>query len=91
MSTGTTVFSIRMDAGVKDSLDEFCAAVGMNANTAINMFARVVARDKRLPFDVAIDSFYDERNIKYLMKIKDDLESGKASLKQHELIEVKDD
>jgi len=91
MSTGTTVFSIRMDAGVKDSLDEFCAAVGMNTNTAINMFARVVARDKRLPFDVAIDSFYDERNIKYLMKIKEDLEAGKAELKHHELIEVNDD
>ena len=91
MSTGTTVFSIRMDAGVKDSLDEFCAAVGMNTNTAINMFARVVAREKRLPFDVAIDSFYDERNINYLMKIKEDLEAGKAELKHHELIEVNDD
>jgi len=55
------------------------------------MFARVVAREKRLPFDVAIDSFYDDRNIKYLMKIKEDLKTGKAELQQHDLIEVSDD
>lgn len=61
MSTETTVFSIRMDAGVKSSLDDFCAAVGMNTNTAINMFARVVVREKRLPFEVAVasDSSYE--------------------------------
>ena len=91
MSTETTVFSVRMDASVKDSLDDFCAAVGMNANTAINMFARVVVREKRLPFDVAIDPFYDERNIKHLMKIKTDVESGAAKLTEHELIEVDGD
>jgi len=91
MSNGTTIFSVRMDASVKDSLDEFCAEVGMNTNTAINMFARVVAREKRLPFDVALDPFYDERNIKHLLKIKADIESGKATLTEHELIEVDDD
>jgi len=91
MSTETTVFSVRMDAGVKDSLDNFCAAVGMNANTAINMFARVVVREKRLPFDVAIDPFYDERNIKHLLKINADIESAATTLTEHELIEAKDD
>jgi len=89
MSAGTTVFSVRMDAGIKDSLDEFCAAVGMNANTAINMFARVVAREKRLPFDVAIDPFYDERNIIHLLKVKADAEAGR-NMSVHELIEEED-
>ena len=91
MSTETTVFSVRMDAGIKDSLDDFCAAVGMNANTAINMFARVVVRENRLPFDVAIDPFFNERNIKHLMRVKADVESGAAKLTEHELIEVDDD
>jgi len=50
----STVFSIRMDSKIKDSLDEFCSEVGVNANTLINMFARVVVREKRLPFDVGI-------------------------------------
>jgi len=54
MAAESTVFSIRMDSKIKDSLDEFCSEVGLNANTLINMFARVVVRDKRLPFDVGI-------------------------------------
>jgi DNA-damage-inducible protein J len=91
MSTETTVFSVRMDARVKDSLDAFCATVGMNTNTAINMFARVVTREKRLPFEVAIDQFYDERNIKHLLKVKAEVESGEAKLIEHELIEVDND
>jgi len=75
-----------METGVKDSFDEFCAAVGMNADTAINMFARVVAREKRLPFDVAIDPFYDERNMNHLLKVKTDADMGR-NMQFHELIE----
>jgi len=50
----TTTFSIRMDREIKDKLDEFCKGVGMNANTAFNMFARKVVADQRLPFEVAV-------------------------------------
>ena len=82
----TTVFSVRMDASVKDGLDDFCAAVGMNANTAINMFARVVVREKRLPFEVTADPFYDERNIRHLLRVKADAEAGR-NMSFHELIE----
>ena len=91
MPNQTTTFSVRMDSTVKENLDEFCAAVGMNTNTAINMFARVVMREKRLPFDVAVDRFYDERNINYLTSLKEALESGKMKLAEHELIEIEDD
>jgi len=45
-------FSVRMDADIKRQLDEFCAQVGMTTTTAINLFARAVLREKRLPFDV---------------------------------------
>jgi len=90
MSNQTTTFSVRMDSSVKANLDEFCAAVGMNTNTAINMFARVVTRDKRLPFDVSMDKFYSDSNIRYLTKLKADLESGKLKLTEHELIEIED-
>ena len=86
MTNDTTVFSVRMDASVKDSLDKFCADVGMNTNTAINMFARVVAREKRLPFDVAVDPFYDERNIRHLLRVKADAEAGR-NMSIHELLE----
>jgi len=80
-----------MDSSVKASLDEFCATVGMNTNTAINMFARVVARDKRLPFDVAVDQFNSENNIRYLTALKEDLEAGKIKLTEHELIDIEEE
>jgi DNA-damage-inducible protein J len=63
----------------------------MNTNTAINMFARVVVRDKRLPFEVSRreeprtgEAWRAEMH----RRIKD-LESGKTTL--HELIEVQED
>jgi len=56
MSSNTTTFSIRMDKDIKEQLDSFCSMVGMNTNTAINMFARVVVRQKRLPFDVTLEN-----------------------------------
>ena len=46
-------FSIRIDPEMKRQFDSFCADVGMNSSTALNMFVRVVVRDKKLPFEVS--------------------------------------
>ena len=43
--------------------------------------------EKRIPFDVSIDPFYSEANMNYLKKVISDIESGKAELQEHELIE----
>ena len=51
------------------------------------MFAKKVIREKRIPFDVALDPFYSENNICYLEKVVSDIDSGKAKLVEHELIE----
>jgi addiction module RelB/DinJ family antitoxin len=48
-----STFSIRIDPDMKRQFDGFCADVGMNPSTAINMFVRVVVRDKKLPFEVS--------------------------------------
>lgn len=50
---GQTTVSVRMDEDIKKQLDEFCSEVGMNSSVAINMFARRVVREWRLPFDVS--------------------------------------
>lgn len=46
-------FSIRMDEGLKRQFDELCRDFGMNASTAINVFARAVVRQRRIPFEIA--------------------------------------
>ena len=46
-------FSVRMDESLKQQFDRLCADFGMTASTAINVFARAVVRERRIPFEIA--------------------------------------
>lgn len=46
-------FSVRMDENLKRQFDALCSEFGMNASTAINVFARAVVREKKIPFEIA--------------------------------------
>lgn len=46
-------FSVRMDEVLKKQFDGLCQEFGMNASTAINVFARAVVRQRRIPFEIA--------------------------------------
>lgn len=45
-------FSVRMDESLKREFDSLCQDFGMNASTAINVFARAVVRQRRIPFEI---------------------------------------
>lgn len=45
-------FSVRMEEGLKRQFDNLCQDFGMNASTAINVFARAVVRERRIPFEI---------------------------------------
>ena len=47
-------FSVRMDSDVKNELDKICAQLGLNTSVAINIFARTVIREKRIPFEISL-------------------------------------
>ena len=49
--------SVRMDEDVKRLFDAYCAEMGMNASTAVNIFAKAVIRERRSPFTVGVDVF----------------------------------
>ena len=49
-------FSVRMDENLKNELDELCAQFGMNTSVAINIFARAVVRERRIPFEISASS-----------------------------------
>ena len=86
-----TTLSIRMDEEIKKRFDVFCADAGMNATVAVNMFARAVLREKRIPFEIvgSDDPFYSKKNQQRLREAMDQLESGRGTV--HELIEVEDE
>ena len=49
-----STFSVRMESDVKNELDKICAQLGLNTSVAINIFARTVIREKRIPFEISL-------------------------------------
>ena len=83
-----TMVNFRMDAEEKNSFEDVCRQLGLTITTAFKMFAKKVVRERRIPFDLSLDPFYSESNMEHLKKIIDDVDSGRAKLTEHELIEV---
>ncbi len=54
-------FSVRMDEVLKEQFDGLCQEFGMNASTAINIFARAVVRQRRIPFEISSPESYITR------------------------------
>lgn len=52
---GQLTFSIRMDEDLKKQFDFLCSEFGMTASTAINIYARTVVREKKIPFEIKYD------------------------------------
>lgn len=80
--------NFRMDEELKKSMEKVCSDMGMTMTTAFTIFAKKVSREKRIPFEVSADPFYSESNMKYLEKVISDIDSGRARLIEHDLIEV---
>ncbi|RLC55596.1 MAG: type II toxin-antitoxin system antitoxin, RelB/DinJ family [Candidatus Cloacimonadota bacterium] len=86
-----TTLSVRMDETVKKQFDTFCSEVGMNTSVAINLFAKVVLRERKIPFEITAfdDPFYSDSNLIHLNKSIDALNHGKG--KAYRLIELGDE
>lgn len=82
-----SLVNFRMDEDLKLNMEKTCQELGMNMTTAFTIFAKKMTREKRIPFDVSIDPFYAEANMNYLRKVISEIDSGKAELHEHELIE----
>ena len=81
------MINFRMDIDEKNSFESICEQLGLTVTTAFKMFAKKVIREQRIPFDVSIDPFYSPSNISYLEKVTSEIDSGKAKLVEHDLIE----
>lgn len=46
-------FNVSMDESLKRQFDALCSDFGMTASTAVNIFAKAVVRERRIPFDIA--------------------------------------
>ena len=85
---GQTVnVNFKLDADVKKKMETACSDMGLSMSAAFTIFAKKVAREKRIPFEVSADPFYSESNMRYLEQIAHDIKAGKASFSEHDLIE----
>lgn len=66
----TTTFSVRMDEKLKMNLDDLCAQFGMNTSTAINLFARAVVRERRIPFEISAIPPDTESGLRAFQKLR---------------------
>lgn len=80
--------NFKLDEDVKKRMEWACSEMGLSMSAAFTIFAKKVARECRIPFEVSADPFYSESNIRYLENIMQDIENGKAHFAEHDLIEV---
>ena len=79
--------NFRLEEEDKRGMEDVCRDLGMSMSTAFTIFAKKMRREKRIPFEVSIDPFYSEANLAYLKKVMADIDSGRAVLSEHALIE----
>lgn len=84
---GQVMINFRMDEELKKKMEQTCKEMGLSMTAAFTMFATKVSREKRIPFEITADPFYNEKNLAYLEQVISNIENGKAHLVEHELIE----
>jgi len=77
--------NIRIDDELKEKADALFDGLGLNMTTAFNIFIKAVVRHQGIPFDLNLDPFYTERNMRVLRESIREADAGK--LTEHELIE----
>jgi len=75
MGHQTVNINFRMDAELKSNLEKACQELGLTPTAAFTIFATKVARERRIPFEVAVDPFYSEQNMARLKKSIAQMES----------------
>ena len=79
--------NFRLDENDKRDMEKVCNEIGLSMSAAFTIFAKKVAREKRIPFELNVDPFYSEENLRRLATAIADANAG-VNMKEHELIEV---
>ena len=73
----TVNVNFRMDEDLKKIMEQTCSEMGLSMTTAFTIFAKKVAREKRIPFEVSAES-----NSEYLAK----LDTSLAQIRQGNVV-----
>ena len=73
----TATFSIRMDNVLKKNFAEICESFGMTVSTAINVFAKTVVNQKKIPFEII--SPYSDDFMSSVNSLRNEAKKNKVS------------
>ena len=77
--------NIRIDDTLKEKAEALFDELGLNITTAFTVFVKEAIRRRGIPFELTLDPFYGERNMRVLEESVRDADAGR--LTEHELIE----
>ena len=77
----TTNVNIRMDKELKERAERLFGEMGMSMTTAFNIFVRQTLRQGKIPFEISVDPFYSESNLRSLRQSMQEAESGRFVVK----------
>ena len=80
-------FSVRMEESLKIEFETLCNYFGMNMSTAINIFARAVVNERRIPFEIAASDLFSPDNSKKIFAEirKQAVENGVSNMSMEEI------
>lgn len=70
--TDTVNVNFKLNADDKKRMEQACSELGLSMSAAFTIFAKKVGREKRIPFEVSVDPFYSDSNIRCLERKKAD-------------------
>jgi len=76
--------NIRIDDNLKEKAEALFDELGLNMTSAFTVFVKEAIRRRGIPFELALDPFYCEKNMGVLEESIRDADAGK--LTEHELI-----
>ncbi len=82
-----TQVSFRVDEKVKENAESVFNDLGLSMSAAITVFLKTVGREKRIPFELTLDPFYSDNNLRYLEQKMADYRAGRLHFSEHDLIE----
>ena len=82
-----TNINIRMDDTLKQQFDHICNELGLNMSVAVNIFAKTMVRQRKIPFEVSLDT----PNAEPLAAIDDVNNKRNLSSTLHSITELTED
>jgi DNA-damage-inducible protein J len=77
--------NIRIDDSLKEKAEALFTELGLSMTTAFTIFVKEVVRRRGIPFELTLDPFYSEKNMRILEESIRAADAGK--LTEQELLE----